>query len=720
MFWISLFLIIGGSYLYYRFHIISNKTLFYQSPLFRSITGSIGVLALSLLIVNFIAPREIQDQPLVVTDTLSTEEQNTELGHLLKKDQAFHYMLISKLSENYQYIDQLATLQKRYRQFLKSSDPHIVSLGNYYLGIVALKNNDTDGAAKRFSRVSDRQIPYFHFCLGELYMEQNKLREAEEQYRLELILPGGYTTGAFLKLMEFYETAENYTGLRDLMEREPADSFFPEDLARITLLNTGDVAYYMMWVYKSIVNRTNLPGFIAALAISLIWLIYIFRLDVFKRGRFTSLLLMFLAGMLSVFMMISFNDVHDMMIDWSMNGQFFHDLIYCVVMIGIPEEFVKIFPLLVLLMLAGALKEPIDYIVYASASALGFAFIENLLYFQEITNGIIHGRAYFAVIGHMVDSSFVAYGFVLSRFSRGRKASPWYIIPLSYFAACLVHGIYDFLIFHEHNYLFFIFFIFVIQCWIIVINNCMNNSSRFSYKVAPLVERSKVYVALALSVIFGLEYIFSGFLTGSEQANEQLYGNVTFAGFLIIFFSSNLSSFDLVKGYWRDIYFSSREKRGYGTRQAQSLLVSWYFVNSIRAHNYVGLKICLCNDPYNKALAEILNGKYEGRIVNRVILYEKDVADPHWFIIKLDTALPIEGSSQEYVLIKLRYQEDSLLYEDEVQVFFKGIGDLNKLRTPKPEKELFPFYGWAYISLSINNKQNISSHLFQRKPAIAG
>ena len=65
-------------------------------------------------------------------------------------------------------------------------------------------------------------------------------------------------------------------------------------------------------------------------------------------------------------------------------------------------------------------------------------------------------------------------------------------------------------------------------------------------------------------------------------------------------------------------------------------------------------------------------------------------------------SLPLPYDRQDYVLARLRYQEDSLLYEDYVEIFFKGIPDLRLLKDVKPQKSDFPFYGWAILSCDEN------------------
>ena len=85
--------------------------------------------------------------------------------------------------------------------------------------------------------------------------------------------------------------------------------------------------------------------------------------------------------------------------------------------------------------------------------------------------------------------------------------------------------------------------------------------------------------------------------------------------------------------------------------------------------------------------------------MDRRILYDDGVADPHWFLVKMKRPLPFTAERADYILVRLRYQEDSLLYEDEVEVYFKAIPDMQFLNEQQPDKKQFPFYGWAYLAL---------------------
>jgi RsiW-degrading membrane proteinase PrsW (M82 family) len=718
MFWLLVIFFIGTSYLFYRFKLVSNKSIFFKSPLFITVSSAMGLLLLAILLVNTAAPERIfiSEQQTEI-DSLTTEELDTTIVLLLQKPSDFHYNLIQKIASKYRYVDHFATLQAKYAELSISSDRKAASLGNFCLGVIQLNKGEYKKSDQYFEQVSDTQLPYLHFCRGEIFRQQNKNNEAENEYKTELQNVSGNKVGSYVALLKLYKDESDYVKLHQLMEHEESETNFPEDLARITLIQTHDFGGYLVWLLKTIVNKTNSVGFFAALLIALMWLVYISRLQIFKTETILSLVLFFICGMLCVSIVFFSIDYRSIVTNWSLNGEMGNDFMYSVLMIGVPEEFVKILPLLVLAFITRELKEPLDYVMYGSASALGFAFVENLLYFDELNSGIIHGRAYLSVIGHMAMTTFASYGIIIARFKLKNKKALWYTLPVSFFAACTVHGIFDWFVFQRLTFLFFIFFILIIQMWVIVINNCMNNSSRFSYKLAPRAEQSRLFITIALTGVFALEYIFVGFSYGAESGNHQLFRNAPVAAFLIIFFSSNLSSFDLIKGYWRTMSFSSHEKRGYGGRQQLSPLISWYFVNASRAHNYVGLKISVYRDRHNKVLAGILEGEHTGQIVNRIILYENGLPDPYWFLVKMDTLVPFLEDRPDYILVKLRYQEDSLLYENEAEVYFKAIHNAADLRKPMPEKNLFPFYGWAYIAISGRQaeKQSTVRQLEQRK-----
>jgi RsiW-degrading membrane proteinase PrsW (M82 family) len=703
MFWLILIIVVGLSYIFYRYTAVANKKIFFTSPLFISVIGSLAVLLLAIAVVNVADIQPSSDSSEIVTDSVRLEAVDTSANSIISRGPVFSYRIIAKLHKELKYGELLA-LKATYSRLSESEDESVASLGSFGLGLIALRDENVALARNHFGNVKNKDLPGLHFCFAELLIQADKKDDAALEYEKELMIGEGNRLDAFLSLVHLYEENKNYDKLRVLLDSDLAEMHFPEPLARAVLLRVHDYLNYWVWIWKMFTNRIHVVGFIAAFLISAMWLIYLSYLDIFKPERFIWFVAMFVGGMFfcpGVFLIV---DAIKLISTWSMNGEFFNDLFYCIFMIGVPEEFVKVIPLLILASFSKNLKEPVDYIVYGAASALGFAFMENLLYFAEIKNGIIHGRAYLSVIGHMTFTSIVAYAFVVSKYKLRNKSMLWYRLPIGFFLAATVHGVYDLLIFHDMVFWFFIFFILIVQYWIMMINNAMNNSTHFSYGTAVRAESSRFFITLALTGVFALEYVYAGFSAGAAIGNGQLLLNVGFAGFLIIFFSSNLASYDLIKGYWRNMSVFSKERRGYGNRQQVGPWLSWYFVNASRAHNYVGVHVKISHEKYNHILADYFDGEYEGRIVSRIVLHDGNTPDPNWFLVRMKTPVPLPNDRQDYILARLRYQEDSLLYEDYVEIFFKGIPDMDLLRKERHQKDDFPFYGWAIMRFDSMNK----------------
>lgn len=88
--------------------------------------------------------------------------------------------------------------------------------------------------------------------------------------------------------------------------------------------------------------------------------------------------------------------------------------------------------------------EPMDGIVYASASALGFATVENALTLHaHPTGGIWALRTVLALPAHVFFAC--TWGYALGRVRRAKKPGPMF--PLAWLAATVVHGVYAHLVY---------------------------------------------------------------------------------------------------------------------------------------------------------------------------------------------------------------------------------------------------------------------------------
>lgn len=152
-----------------------------------------------------------------------------------------------------------------------------------------------------------------------------------------------------------------------------------------------------------------------------------------------------------------------------------HDLLYFIFRVGLLEELAKFLPLLVMVRITHEVNEPYDFLKYAMCSALGFATVENVLYFSEYGAPIIDSRAYISVLGHLSFTCLFAYGYI--RKPGLRQGTHSLNILLFGTLSVVVHGLFDFLLsFQRYFFLFLILSYFLV----IVLRNMINIALNFS------------------------------------------------------------------------------------------------------------------------------------------------------------------------------------------------------------------------------------------------
>jgi protease PrsW len=85
--------------------------------------------------------------------------------------------------------------------------------------------------------------------------------------------------------------------------------------------------------------------------------------------------------------------------------------------------------------------EPIDGLIYATAAALGFATLENVLYLLNHGASLIFVRGSISTLGHILFAGTWGYAMSLKRFSGGR-----YLLRRGWLLAALLHTIFNFLL----------------------------------------------------------------------------------------------------------------------------------------------------------------------------------------------------------------------------------------------------------------------------------
>jgi len=290
---------------------------------------------------------------------------------------------------------------------------------------------------------------------------------------------------------------------------------------------------------------------IISFLISFIWLIYIYRLDIFdKEKKRYILLIVIISSILTSFAEIPYHFIHSLGFTDVENP--INSFIYSVFGIGLIEETVKFIPLIIILWLTKAIDEPYDYILYASASALGFSFIENAMYINQNGIEIINARALYATVAHMTFSSIIAYGLFLIKFKKTRLPAI-IIFPFFYFLAIFSHGFYDFWLINKSVSMFSglttIFFLITVHIWFSIKNNTINTSNHYNELKSLDNDKLKIFLSISLLSILMFSYVYVALKWNSKTANVFFTKSVFAYGYIIFYIIATLSNFDLVKGF---------------------------------------------------------------------------------------------------------------------------------------------------------------------------
>jgi RsiW-degrading membrane proteinase PrsW (M82 family) len=125
-------------------------------------------------------------------------------------------------------------------------------------------------------------------------------------------------------------------------------------------------------------------------------------------------------------------------------------LIEAFISTSLLEEFFKWFIVFYIAYQHAHFDEPYDGVVYGASVSLGFATTENILYL--IGNGVEHalGRALLPVSSHALFGVIMGYYFGKGKFSPHKRK--WLILSL--FLPFLLHGIYDYILISQTNWIF--------------------------------------------------------------------------------------------------------------------------------------------------------------------------------------------------------------------------------------------------------------------------
>lgn len=198
-----------------------------------------------------------------------------------------------------------------------------------------------------------------------------------------------------------------------------------------------------------------MEAFLLVLAVAMAPVIFIFSLIYFfdrhDREPLKMLIITFVLGILTaipaVFLEVNLAEI----LGVGPGENVLDTLIYAMLVVAASEEGLKFLSVRVFAYRSKHFDEPYDGIMYCVAASLGFAAIENLGYVLEFGIGTGILRMFTAVPGHAMMGVVMGYFVGLAKYREHKKHGAR-TLTIGLLAAILIHGLYDFFLMWNQDY----------------------------------------------------------------------------------------------------------------------------------------------------------------------------------------------------------------------------------------------------------------------------
>lgn len=448
----------------------------------------------------------------------------------------------------------LDSARQEYRTHTRSQEAAAADIGWYGLGFLASLQNDYPAAIEAFGRVRNRDLPYLNNSLGYVFLQLDDRERAKAAFRREIELDG-FCAGAYANLAQLHYLEKDFETLEQMIADATVRPYVPGQIRRISAMKTGRLWGYLADSMR--IDYVTVFGLVAAAVVLALWFQYLRGLDVFEPEPLRALLLALGLGMGFSTLCVVWYDIFDVALGLRLGDGLWRDLLYCIAGIGLVEETLKIIPFLLMLRVSRQVDESLDYIIYAGMSALGFAFMENLIYFQDPGLGSIVSRTFSAVLMHMSLTVFSAYGLFYAKYRmQGRGRGVYF--ALTFAAACLVHGLYDFWLLAEDlsgpfRLISLAILLVCVQGFSNMIKNGLNQSE-YNPDATERIEHRTQYLVYFLSAVFLLQYVLLAVRCGAENANLGIAQSAAFLYIPLLVVFGNLGTIRIQKSRWIPLF----------------------------------------------------------------------------------------------------------------------------------------------------------------------
>lgn len=704
-------------YVIYLYSKSKNKKDFLKSQYIRSVSLSIAILLLSFIFINVLIPdparqykkvevektvKELLNEEKLLLQNLEINFTNSNLHYEYLKH---HFSIPAESNQPYEgFVRDEYSIINFYYDHLSSQEAIYSDNAKLGLGITFFNLDSLQTSLDHFNAISDKKFPFVNYYKAKIYLQLSDTANSLTNYKLASKTKDDVQDEASYELVDLLYARGNTQELYHLINTGfPKKYFSTPILSKIYFLNHNLIDYFSLKINKAFYGF-KWTGFIAAFIILVIWGFYMLRWDIFEKESNIVLFMVLVSGMLLAIVCFYLYDFLHYRLDFFLHQD--NLLMYCILGIGVVEEFVKILPVLILLAFGDRIiNEPYDYILYAAVSALGFSFMENLIYFDGNLSGVIHGRALTSVPGHIIDSSIVAYGLVLAKY-RYKSIPAIAGFVLFFLLGSINHGLYDYWLFTNWTVFFIIGFVISISIWIIIINNCLNNSPSFNHHTETKSDNTQLIISISLLSILVIEYILVAMENGPTYANSTFNKNLIIAGIMITYYSSRLTNMDLVKGYWATFPLRSvGEKKSNSAFNFTNFLLRFISGDTFK-HSFVHHKVVLGAHVENEKLSAYFNQPVNAYIIDRLIvtcstkkgeLYE----DPYWFRLETSQPINVGGATEQIFFFRFEDNRPSFEKDTTLVIYLFSSKEINNLKD-KIKRDNLRALGKAFISSAGN------------------
>ncbi len=200
-------------------------------------------------------------------------------------------------------------IQDRYDRYIKSTDPRLRDIGLYGMGYFFAREQLPDRGLEYFDKISNRDMPYLNNSIGYLYRHDKKQPDRARPYFEREIALKGNVDGAVSNLAELL-WEQRKLGEMDALSRD-ADlgGHFPLHELRYLELAERRYGAYLMTLLRSEADAVTWMSLVSSLSIALMFLAYIYFVDVFEKERISLLAAIFGMGVLSGVLASMFYDL---------------------------------------------------------------------------------------------------------------------------------------------------------------------------------------------------------------------------------------------------------------------------------------------------------------------------------------------------------------------------------------------------------------------------